>query len=314
MGGFHQPSRTVRLTQPTGAVGERQIALSALRVSSLRPAYLFQMKMVAKTLGLVLLLLSVLFVGSVASAQSVSATFEVVKPALALLSYTEQGNTHFGSAFCVRSTGAASYFLTNRHVVGSRTFVNVDLVGAREHTFTGTVVAQSSSVDAAMVRVDVPNVQTLQLATDAARVGQAVSIVGFPLFAVRYLLSSHNLVPSMNSGTVNAVLFDGAFLEYDAQTDQGNSGGPIVDSTTGKVYGMVTYVFAGASPVIQNNVGVSISDFPELLTSIRLAGPAGAVPSQEALHRAQVFFSSTATSMGATPSAEQGLTLFLTPK
>ncbi len=247
------------------------------------------------------LLLNGLFASSMASAQDVSGTFDAVKPALALLSYTDQGNIHFGTAFCIKSSGATSYFLTNKHVVSSRKTINVDLLGAPGHTFTGTVVAQSPSVDAAIVRVDVGSVKTLQLATDPPRVGQAVSIVGFPLFQVRYLLSSHNLVASLHSGTVNALLFDSAYIEYDAQTDKGNSGGPIVDNSTGKVYGIVTYIFPGASRVIQNNFGVSVSDFPDLLASINLADVPAVVPSPQALQSAQGFFSSAAASTGSYP-------------
>lgn len=245
---------------------------------------------------LICLLFNVIFAGSRASAQEVSATFEVVKPALALLSYSEQGDIHFGTAFCIQSTAAASYFLTNKHVVGSRKTVDVNVLSRPGRTFDGTIVAQSAVVDAAIVRVEVGSIKTLKLASSSPRVGQPVSIVGFPLFQLRYLLSSHSLAASVHSGIVNALLFDGAYIEYDAQTDKGSSGGPIVDSGNGRVYGLVTYVFPGASRVIQNNIGVSVSDLSELLARIKFAHAPPAVPSTAALKSAQAFFSSAAAS------------------
>jgi len=247
---------------------------------------------------LTFLAFNLLCLGSMASAQDVSATFEAVKPALALFSYSEKGGIHFGTAFCIRSTPSESYFLTNKHVAGSHGIVDVDLLGIPGRTFAGTVVARSNDVDAAIVRVDIGNIRELKLASQPPRVGQPVSIVGFPLFQMRYSLSSHDLVASLHTGMVNALLFDGGYIEYDAQTDRGNSGGPILDSSSGLVYGLVTYIFPGASRVIQNNVGVSVSDLSEMLARAKIKSSASSSPSQEALQSAQAFFLSAATSTG----------------
>lgn len=175
----------------------------------------------------------------------------------------------FGTAFCVASTDAESYFLTSRHVVGSVKEPGLILVAGPGKIYKGEVVRLSQyPLDAAVIAVNVGNIRPLNLAADIAREGQAVGIAGFPTFQVELLLQRAGLLPSVHFGAVSSLIADGSLIEYDALTDHGNSGGPLFDPTTGLVYGIVTFaVPSRASQAVQNNIAISINRTFEFLNN-----------------------------------------------
>jgi S1-C subfamily serine protease len=66
------------------------------------------------------------------------------------------------------------------------------------------------------------------------------------------------LSPSFHEGTISSLLAEAGLLQYDAQTDHGNSGSPLFDLDSGTVYGLVRAVNTGETGALQNNFAITI--------------------------------------------------------
>jgi hypothetical protein len=194
----------------------------------------------------------------------------------------------FGSAFCIASTPKISYFLTNHHVVGDLDRVHLVFATRKPDLKDGLVVSVGSGdTDLAVVATNVGNIPPVRLAKNSAIEGQSIAVAGFPSIQFRLAENGLGLSPSMHVGTVNAMAGNGFYVEYDAQTDHGNSGGPLYDVETGEVYAVVTYgIASNSSQAVQNNLAISIENAKpliqtamrhpaELLASLRASPPAG---------------------------------------
>lgn len=71
--------------------------------------------------------------------------------------------------------------------------------------------------------------------------------------------------PSFHQGSISAIVSDAGYIEYDAQTDHGNSGSPLFDLQDGTVYGLVTLVNTGATGALQNNFAISANTLKSFL-------------------------------------------------
>ncbi|WP_196043017.1 trypsin-like peptidase domain-containing protein, partial [Burkholderia pseudomallei] len=81
-----------------------------------------------------------------------------------------------GSGFIVSSDG---YILTNRHVVGDASIVNVKLTDKRE--FKGRVIGSDTLSDVALVKIDVDHLPAVVFGNpDKAQVGDWVMAIGSP--------------------------------------------------------------------------------------------------------------------------------------
>ena len=140
-----------------------------------------------------------------------------------------------GSGVIIRSDGV---IVTNAHVVGNARQVEVSLADGRR--LSGQVLGRDPSVDIAVVRIDASGLPVAPLAdSDRLQVGQAAIAIGNPL----------GLERTVTSGVVSAVNrsprgfgLDG-LIQTDAAINQGNSGGPLLDSR-GRVMGINTAVLA----------------------------------------------------------------------
>jgi S1-C subfamily serine protease len=144
-----------------------------------------------------------------------------------------------GSGVVIRADGV---ILTNAHVVGNASRVEISLADGR--TLTGTVLGRDRGVDIAVVRVSATGLPVAPLAdSDALRVGQLAIAIGNPL----------GLERTVTTGIVSAVNRDprgvpiaGGLIQTDAAINPGNSGGPLLDSS-GRVIGINTAMLAGAT-------------------------------------------------------------------
>jgi S1-C subfamily serine protease len=134
------------------------------------------------------------------------------------------------------SIGSGFYFrpdliFTNAHVVGSEPTVRIrNRDGTSAHA---TVIVKREHPDVAILKTTLASEDVLLLGSEeSSSVGQPLLAVGTPRgldwTVSRGILSAYRLVGGVN------------FVQTDAPINQGNSGGPLVDLSTGSVIGMNT--------------------------------------------------------------------------
>lgn len=123
-----------------------------------------------------------------------------------------------GSGFIISSDG---YILTNQHVVGELDTVIVSFKNGME--VEGQVLRRAKFRDVALVKIPLNRLKPLLLQTNEPEVGVNVYTIGSPLDA--------SLSSTVSQGIISAfrMLDDQEFIQSDAQTNPGNSGGPMVD-------------------------------------------------------------------------------------
>lgn len=156
------------------------------------------------------------------------------------------GDVVTGTAFAVRSDGT---MLTSRHVVagpsGTKRPTRIAVKFADSYqVYRARILAQSSEVDLAVIKVDipggVPTVRGLNARPDTLRQGNPVAIVGFPLGSELpmspYGQDRTIARTSFSAGSVSKVLAD--VVQVDGYGAEGSSGSPILDQN-GEVVGVV---------------------------------------------------------------------------
>jgi hypothetical protein len=162
-----------------------------------------------------------------------------------------------GTAFCVYSDDHRSIFLTNHHVIDGADTVTVLL--QEPHQFVGQariLRIGSGGIDAALLEISFANVPALSVTTVIPPEGTRIAVAGYPRTQVEFGVIGLGLTPSLHVGTVNALPGYGTFIQFDAQIEPGNSGGPLFDASTGVVYGVVTFKVGSH----ESNLAISIGN------------------------------------------------------
>lgn len=200
-----------------------------------------------------------------AMAQTSSATYNAVAPSLALVVTGKENSLSFGTAFCIANSGLRSYYITSRHVIGDDPSPRIVLSSTPSQPVHSVVVRVGSEMDAAILEAPRSCVHPLTLSGRSPDIGSRVAIAGFPSIQVRLFLSGLGLSPSFHAGAISALLAGGGAIEYDAQTDHGNSGSPVFDPSSGVVYGIATWVSTGDTGALQNNIAISSALLSEFI-------------------------------------------------
>jgi hypothetical protein len=119
---------------------------------------------------------------------------------------------------------------------------------------TATVVGADPDRDLALLRSDVPiQGHIFEIAARAPRIGQDVAVLGFPLGLPL------SVTRGSVSGTNRTIDIDGVarkrLVQTDAGVNPGNSGGPLLETRTGRVVGLV--VIGGTGDV--NDIAFAVS-------------------------------------------------------
>jgi len=156
--------------------------------------------------------------------------------------------------------------ITNAHVVGDATTVNVRLNGESEPR-EAAVIASDPSRDLALLRVDVDG---LSAATFAARgdvrlgdevlaIGYALDLDGDPTVTLG-IVSSLDRTLATDDGPLKGL------IQTDAAVSSGNSGGPLINAV-GRVVGINTLASSAGVGSTANGLGFAIS-VEELLPTL----------------------------------------------
>jgi serine protease Do len=152
--------------------------------------------------------------------------------------------TGVGSGFIYAANG---YILTAAHVVEGASQITVTLPDGR--AFQGTVAASNPTLDVAVVKIAASGLPTISIGRSGdLRIGQTVMAIGDPLgqypgsATVGIVSGLDRSVTVADEVTRQARDLTG-LVQTDAAINQGNSGGPLID-TSGTVIGIVN---AGSS-------------------------------------------------------------------
>ena len=142
-----------------------------------------------------------------------------------------------GSGVIISQDG---YILTNNHVAGDASQINVKLSDGRE--LKARVIGKDSETDLAVIKVDAQNLPFARLGdSDRLEQGEWVIALGSPF----------GLQQTMTAGIVSATGRDlnvaggqfTNFIQTDASINPGNSGGPLINMQ-GEVVGINTLIFS----------------------------------------------------------------------
>jgi S1-C subfamily serine protease len=186
-----------------------------------------------------------------------STTYARVEPSLALVAAGHGRNLGFGTAFCIANLGGNNgLLLTNQHVVAGDPYPRVILM-SNTHKVLAASVVRTSPLDAAVLLIP-SGCRPLQLSSTLPVVGARIALAGFPSIQLEAAFAGLGLSPSFHEGTISSLLAEAGLLQYDAQTDHGNSGSPLFDVDSGAVYGLVRAVNTGETGALQNNFAITI--------------------------------------------------------
>lgn len=164
-----------------------------------------------------------------------------------------------GSGFIISPDG---YVLTNRHVVEGADDVTVKLSDRRE--FKAKVVGSDEAYDVALLKIEAKGLPSLRLADSSKlKPGQWVVAIGSPFgldhsVTAGVISATGRVNPMANQQYVR-------FIQTDVAINQGNSGGPLLN-TSGEVVGINSQIFSasggymGISFAIPIDLAVSAAD------------------------------------------------------
>jgi S1-C subfamily serine protease len=183
----------------------------------------------------------------------ITSIYQRVSPAVVGISRLRDDQRSAGTGVIIDRRG---YILTNNHVVGSATTVEVTL--ANRTRVEGRVVGRDPGNDLAVVKIDVPS-QQLTVAplgdSRTLRPGQLAIAIGNPYGFER------TITVGVITGTDRTLRTAGRALRQVIQTDAtlspGNSGGPLLNSR-GEVIGINTAVEALAGSRAFSGVGFAV--------------------------------------------------------
>lgn len=176
-----------------------------------------------------------------------------------------RGGTSLGSGFVISADG---YVMTNHHVVEGADTVTVTLSDRRE--FTAKVIGSDEQSDVALLKIDAKGLPFLRMApSNSTKAGQWVIAIGSPF----------GLDHSVTAGIVSAVGRSNPyanqryvpFIQTDVAINQGNSGGPLLN-TSGEVVGINSQIFSNSGGYMGVSFAIPIDVAMSAAEQLRATG------------------------------------------
>ncbi|PZU29772.1 MAG: peptidase S1 [Stenotrophomonas sp.] len=144
-----------------------------------------------------------------------------------------------GSGFIISNDG---YVLTNHHVIDGAESVKITLSDRRE--FTAKVVGSDAQYDVALLKVEGRNLPTVRVGdSNTLKPGQWVVAIGSP-FGLDHSVTA-GIVSALGRNTGGQEQRYVPFIQTDVAINQGNSGGPLLN-TRGEVVGINSQIFSAS--------------------------------------------------------------------
>ena len=157
--------------------------------------------------------------------------------------FRQRSQIEQGSGFLVSPEG---YVLTNNHLVADADRVTVRLYDKRE--FTAHVVGADPNTDIAVIKIHARNLPTVQVGnSDSTRVGEWALAIGNPLSEAFTFTVTAGIISAKGrllAGLEQTPYSIQDFIQTDAATNPGSSGGPLVN-TRGQVIGINSAIASG---------------------------------------------------------------------
>jgi serine peptidase DegS len=142
--------------------------------------------------------------------------------------------TSFASAVVIDPAG---YLVTNFHVVGEATEIQVQLTDGR--VGEGRIVGVDKETDLALLKLDLGELPAIRLGSSSQlRIGDVVLAIGNPYGLTKSV--TQGIVSATGRGHLELTTFEN-FIQTDAAINAGNSGGALVNSA-GELVGINTAV------------------------------------------------------------------------
>jgi len=135
-----------------------------------------------------------------------------------------------GSGFIIDPSGLA---ITNNHVVTGAGLLKIWIGGDTSKEYNAKILGVSECSDLALIDIDGEGFPYLAWFEDPIEVGTQMYIAGFPLGDPEYTLTQGIISKAKANGVTPYSAIE-SVVEYDATSNPGNSGGPVVDGN-GKV-------------------------------------------------------------------------------
>ena len=142
-----------------------------------------------------------------------------------------------GTGFVVDKRG---YILTNAHVVGDGHVKTVKVIYDEGKTTTGKVLWYDTTLDLAIVKVDVKGLVPAELGnSDKVKVGDIAIAIGNPLGTDLMTSVTQGIISGLNRDVSTENTNMSGLIQTDASINPGNSGGPLLNQD-GQVIGINT--------------------------------------------------------------------------
>lgn len=149
------------------------------------------------------------------------------------------GGTSMGSGFIISPDG---YVLTNHHVIDGADEVTVKLSDRRE--LKAKVIGSDQQYDVALLKIEASNLPSIRLGdSNTLKPGQWVVAIGSP-FGLDHSVTA-GIVSATGRSNPYADQRYVPFIQTDVAINQGNSGGPLLN-TSGEVVGINSQIFSAS--------------------------------------------------------------------